>query len=66
MLGVDGAVGAEAGSTIRTLLDRNPVMTPASFNFCRRPSYSWRLLSTSRFSRLYSMALSLSLFSSVF
>jgi hypothetical protein len=38
MLGVEGDVGADAGSTIRTLLDRNPVMTPASFSFCKRPS----------------------------
>src|ERR1700677_2865609 len=53
MLGDEGVVGVDAGSTILTLLDRKPVMTPASFNFCRRPSYNWRLLSTSRFRRLY-------------
>ena len=59
-LGSAGVVGTRATSTVRKLLERSPAVTPASFSFSSNPSYRVRLVSRSRFSRLYSMALSLS------
>src|SRR5271170_326599 len=38
MFGFTGVIETEAGSTIWMLLDLNPVMTPASFDFCERLS----------------------------
>ena len=38
MLGDTGAVGTQAESTIRILLDLRPTETPASFIFCNSPS----------------------------
>ena len=65
-LGSAGDPGVRAISTGRILLERRPAVTPASFNFWSRPSYRVRLVSKSRLSRLYSMALSFSLFSCCF
>ena len=40
--GSEGAVGMRALSTLRILFDLRPAVTPASFNFSIRPSYSVR------------------------
>ena len=64
--GPEGEVGTRATSTMRKLFDLKPAVTPASFNLSSKPSESVRFASTSRFSRLYSMALSLSLLASCF
>src|SRR6185437_5535047 len=39
MFGEEGWVGIRAWSTLRIFVERKPAVTPASFSFCRRPSY---------------------------
>ena len=55
MLGEDGAPGTSALSTMKTLLAPTPPATSTSFWRCSSPSYSERLVSTSRFRMLYWM-----------
>jgi len=58
--GLKGAVGVSARSTIRMLLDLRPAATEASFNRESIPSYTFLLVSTSRWRMLYWIRLSLS------